>query len=105
MQHYHSILFGPVNALLTAIFATFVCARLAWRARRAVFVALRAALQLDTPPHFIVKTSEKKLHAYWLLKHCTVADFKTLQKSLAKKFGTDPSVCDPARAMPDMYRH
>lgn len=64
-------------------------------------------LKLPVPPHFIVKTSEKKLHAYWLLKHCTVADFKTLQKSLAKKFGTDPSVCDPARAMrmPGTYNH
>jgi len=54
---------------------------------------------LSVPPDLIVHTSPNRFHAYWLVKDCTVKEFKRLQKLLAKKFGTDPSVCDVSRLM------
>lgn len=54
---------------------------------------------LEPEPHMIVRSSPKKLHAYWLVQDCPVANFSKLQKALAKRFGTDPSVSDIGRVM------
>lgn len=54
---------------------------------------------LEPAPHMIVRSSPKKFHAYWLVKDCPVSMFSKLQKALAKRFGTDPSVSDIGRVM------
>ncbi len=56
-------------------------------------------LALSCPPHVIVRTSPKRLHAYWFVKNCEVANFTCVQHALAKKFQTDASVSDPTRVM------
>jgi putative DNA primase/helicase len=56
-------------------------------------------LALKVKPHAIVETSPDNFHGYWLIKDCEVAQFKLVQKALAKSLGTDPAVCDPCRVM------
>ena len=60
---------------------------------------LETLLSLRVEPHHVVETSPKRFHAYWFVKHCTVAEFKPLQRALAKCLQTDRSVCNPARVM------
>jgi len=50
-------------------------------------------------PTMILKTSEGKLHAYWLVEGCPPDQFKLLQQSLITKFNSDPSICDLPRVM------
>jgi len=40
-----------------------------------------------------------KLHAYWRIKGCRVAQFTDAQRLLASRAGTDPAVADPGRVM------
>jgi putative DNA primase/helicase len=54
---------------------------------------------LKLKPHLVVSTSAGKYHAYWRVADLPVQDFKAFQQALAQKFGTDPSVCNPARIM------
>lgn len=49
--------------------------------------------------HIIIQTSDKRFHAYWLVKDVPLKDFEFAQRFLAKKFGGDPSVCDLPRLM------
>lgn len=50
-------------------------------------------------PHIIVESSRGKYHAYWLTDGLDVAQFKTLQKHIAARYGSDTSVCNPSRVM------
>ena len=50
-------------------------------------------------PAMILKTSEGKLHAYWLVEGCPPDQFKLLQQCLITKFNSDPSICDLPRIM------
>ncbi len=48
----------------------------------------------------IIVNSKAGQHAYWLMQPGqSLRKFRTVQKALAEKFGTDPSVCDPPRVM------
>lgn len=50
-------------------------------------------------PHAVVETSPGRFHIYWLISDCPRDKFKPLQQALAKKYDSDPSVCDLARVM------
>ena len=50
-------------------------------------------------PHIVVESSPGKWHAYWLVDGLPLAEFTAVQKAIAAKFGTDPSVCDLPRVM------
>lgn len=69
----------------------------------AVFVDSDGQMTLEQilalKPHLVVKTSSGRYHAYWRVSDLEVKDFKRFQQALAEKFGTDPSVCNPARLM------
>ena len=60
---------------------------------------LETLLSLRVKPHLVVETSPGRLHAYWFVKNCTVAQFKPVQRALADCLKTDRSVCNPARVM------
>ena len=47
-----------------------------------------------TEPHL-------RCHYYWQLKGplCDLTEWKTVQKQLAAKYGTDPAICNPSRLM------
>lgn len=62
-------------------------------------VTLKQLKELTLPPHFIVRTSTGRLHAYWKIKGCSVNQFSAIQKNLAAHFGSDPSVNDACRMM------
>ena len=51
------------------------------------------------PPHIIVESSPGKFHAYWLVKNCPLAVFADMQKAIARRFNSDPKVCDLPRVM------
>lgn len=57
--------------------------------------AAAAALQ----PHIIVETSPGKRHLYWLVADFPLKEFKPIQQAIAKRYGSDPSICDLARVM------
>lgn len=69
----------------------------------AVFIDADGTMELSAikklKPHLIVQSSRGKFHAFWLVSGLQPADFKRVQRALAEKFGTDPSVCNPARVM------
>lgn len=69
----------------------------------AVFIDSDGQLTLEQilalKPHLVVKTSSGRYHAYWRVTDLPVKNFKRFQQALAQKFGTDPSVCNPARLM------
>ena len=69
----------------------------------AVFIDADGTMELPAikklNPHLIVRTSPGKYHAYWLVKNLKPHKFKSVQKALAAKFGTDPSVCNTGRVM------
>lgn len=54
---------------------------------------------LPVPAHAIVETSSGNFHAYWLVKDCSIPQFKSIQQALAKLLETDPSICDASRVM------
>lgn len=51
------------------------------------------------PPHAIIETSPGKYHVYWKVEGLKRTQFRAYQKALARRFGTDPSVCDLPRVM------
>ncbi|MCQ9615404.1 phage/plasmid primase, P4 family [Paenalcaligenes niemegkensis] len=55
----------------------------------------------DWPEPSLLVKSGGGAHVYWVLaeKSCPVTNFKTAQQALARKFGGDPAVCNPARLM------
>ena len=58
---------------------------------------LPAAWPLE--PHMVIESSPGKWHAYWLASGIELAEFKPFQKTIAKRFGTDPKVQDLPRVM------
>lgn len=57
-------------------------------------------LRSDTmPPSIIVESSEGKFHAYWLIENLPREQFKAIQQSIARYWGSDPKVCDLPRVM------
>ena len=50
-------------------------------------------------PHLIVESSEGNWHLYWKVKDCSLEQFSSIQKAIADKFGTDPSIKDLPRVM------
>jgi hypothetical protein len=72
---------------------------------RAVFVDLDGSpiapvLEWELEPHFIVETSPKRFHVYWIVDNeFPPSMFSEVQKALAKKFGGDPAVHDLPRLM------
>ena len=72
------------------------------RAVRAVFADLDGApldpvMQCELPPHAVVETSPGKFHAYWCVDGLPLELFKSVQKTIARRFGSDPSVNDLCR--------
>jgi hypothetical protein len=55
--------------------------------------------RFNLSPHMIVATSPNKFHAYWIVKHAALDQFKETQTRLAKLVGGDPNVCDLSRVM------
>ena len=71
---------------------------------RALFLDLDGAplepvLAAGAPPHAVIESSPGKWHAYWLVTGCALAEFKPLQKALAKRFGGDGKVNDLPRVL------
>jgi RepB DNA-primase from phage plasmid len=71
---------------------------------RAVFVDLDGAplqpvLAATPKPHIIIESSPGRFHAYWLVNDLPLDQFAPVQKSLAARFGGDPSVHDLSRVM------
>lgn len=61
---------------------------------------VRAALtRAGIVPHIEVQTSPGRGHLYVLVSDCPVPRFKAIMRSLAKRLGTDPAVCDPSRVL------
>lgn len=50
-------------------------------------------------PHFIVESSSGKWHAYWLVDGLPLDKFEGVQRRIAHRFGSDPSVHDLPRVM------
>jgi RecA-family ATPase len=50
-------------------------------------------------PHVIVETSPGKWHAYWLVDGLSLGDFERVQRAIAARYGTDPTVHDLPRIM------
>lgn len=51
-------------------------------------------------PHAVICSSLGKYHVYWLVEDGFPLDrFTPIQKAIAKKFGTDPMVCNLSRVM------
>jgi len=77
---------------------------------RALFIDTDGApfpANLPLTPHLIVQSSPGKWHLYWLVSGLELCDFATLQKALAKHYGTDLSIHDLPRVMrlPGFYHH
>lgn len=71
---------------------------------RAVFAdtdgaPLEPILSCGTEPHAVVESSQGKWHAYWLVDGLPLNELGPIQRAIAAKFGTDPSVCDLPRVM------
>jgi hypothetical protein len=71
---------------------------------RAVFAdddQKRETYRIDWPlePHLIIESSPGRYHYYWLVDGLAVAEFKLVQQAIAKQYGTDPSITNPARLM------
>jgi len=50
-------------------------------------------------PHMIVESSPGKFHCYWRITDCPPDAYRQLQKSIIRKHGSDPAVCDLARVL------
>ncbi len=69
---------------------------------RAVFADLDGAPlpeSFDLEPHIIVQTSPGKWHVYWPVDGLPLELFKPVQRAIAKKYSSDPAVCDLPRIM------
>lgn len=71
---------------------------------RAVFADLDGAplepvLSAPLEPHIVVESSPGRYHAYWLCDDCPLDKFEAVQRALAARFGSDPSVHDLPRVM------
>ena len=71
---------------------------------RALFVdldgaPLEPALKFKIAPSMVVQTSPGRYHAYWLINHCPIDQFKVHQQELASQLNGDPVVCDLPRVM------
>lgn len=71
---------------------------------RAIFADLDGApiepiLAAKPEPHMIIESSPGKYHAYWKVKSCQLDQFKPLQQAIARRFDSDPAVCDLPRIM------
>lgn len=51
------------------------------------------------PPHAIIQSSHKRFHIYWRVKNINVSTFTNIQKQIAQKYNTDPSISNPSRIM------
>ncbi len=60
---------------------------------------LEPILKAKPAPHMIIESSKGKYHAYWLVDDCPLDEFSMYQKAIAKKFDSDPRVCDLPRVM------
>ena len=60
---------------------------------------LTPILKAKPEPHMIIESSKGKYHAYWLVDDCPLDKFSMYQKAIAKKFDSDPKVCDLPRVM------
>lgn len=59
---------------------------------------LRRLEAFPLPPSLIVKT-RKSLHAYWLIKQASVADFRRVQKGLIAQFQGDKACVNESRVL------
>lgn len=50
-------------------------------------------------PDIIVESSPGRWHAYYLTNDCPLDAFKLRQQQIARKFNSDPKVCDLPRVM------
>ena len=71
---------------------------------RAVFadldgVPLEPVRCCELEPTAIVESSKGKYHAYWKVLDVPLEQFKVLQQAIAKRFESDPKVCDLPRVM------
>ena len=71
---------------------------------RAVFVdldgpPLQPVLEAGLEPHFVVASSPKRFHAYWLVDDCPLDQFGRVQLALARRFDGDTSPHDLPRVM------
>jgi len=60
---------------------------------------IKPILKAKPEPHMIIESSKGKYHAYWLVDDCPLDKFSMYQKAIAKKFDSDPKVCDLPRVM------
>jgi len=60
---------------------------------------IKPILKAKPEPHMIIESSKDKYHAYWLVDDCPLDKFSMYQKAIAKKFDSDPKVCDLPRVM------
>lgn len=71
---------------------------------RAVFADLDGAplepiMACRLEPHFVNESSHGKWHAYWLVDGLSLDQFEGVQRQIAQRFGSDPSVHDLPRVM------
>jgi hypothetical protein len=75
---------------------------------RAMFVDLDGApiepvLACEYPPDFVIESSRRKYHAYWLNSDGSIpldpAEFRIAERKLIAKFGGDQSACDVSRVL------
>ena len=58
-----------------------------------------ASVRWHLPPHFLVYRNDLRWHAYWLTNDVPRDQFTSVQKRLARYYGSDPNVCDLPRIM------
>ena len=70
---------------------------------RALFADLDGAplepVLMALTPDIVVESSPDRYHTYWLTNDCKLDLFKPTQSKIARKFSSDPSVCDLPRVM------
>jgi RepB DNA-primase from phage plasmid len=55
--------------------------------------------ELPLEPSLVVRTSPGKYHVYWLVDGLPLEKFEAVQRGIAQKLGSDPSVIDLSREM------
>jgi len=50
-------------------------------------------------PHMIVESSKGKFHCYWHICDCPPEMYRDIEKSIIRKYNSDPAVCDLARVL------
>ncbi len=70
---------------------------------RALFVDLDGSpwepAATSLKPHMRIESSPGRWHLYWLVKDCSLSQFKPIQQAIAKKFNGDKSCCDLPRVL------